>query len=45
MQVLYATQWDQSLRDSHPPSDVLDTVLATHWKEVGIIEKALQAQV
>jgi hypothetical protein len=38
----YTDEWEQSIRDSHPPSPETDAALATHRAEVQRIRTALQ---
>ncbi len=39
--LVYAAEWAQSLRESHPPGPALDAALTQHWQEVGVIDRAL----
>lgn len=37
----YREEWERSLRESHPQGAALDQALATFWREIGVVERAL----
>jgi hypothetical protein len=39
---VYQDAWAASIEESHPASAARDALLATFWREVGVIEKALR---
>jgi len=41
---LFADEGAQSLEESHPTGEERDQVIATHWKDVGLIQRAFARQ-